>query len=73
MNDIEDIQNNYNAWDTWYGSFECPQCKTDWGASHDGDPPENVVELVRCTCGAILKVSGEWVSNYSLDADLVEE
>lgn len=73
MNEIVDIQDHYTEGDNWYGAFECPNCNTDWGASNDGDPPATVVEYVRCTCNAVLKVSGEWVSNYCLEADLVEE
>lgn len=70
---MKKIEDYFAEGDTWYGSFECPKCNKDWGSCNDGDPPANIVEFVRCTCGAVLKVSGEWVSEYRLDADLIED
>ncbi len=73
MSDIDDIEGHYTEKNSWYGSFDCPNCNTEWGAANHGDPPADIVETVKCTCGAILRVSGEWVSYYSLEAELVED
>lgn len=73
MSVIDSIEDNYTENDNWFGTFECPNCNQDWGPSNQGDPPADVVELVKCTCGAILRVSGEWVSNYTIDAEIMDD
>lgn len=67
---VEPIENYFSKDNSDFGSFFCPNCEDEWGPSNDGDPPCNSVDKVKCTCGAILRVSGEWDSRYSLEADM---
>lgn len=73
MNKIDGIENYFCQGDDTYGTFDCPKCDTTWGYSRHLDPPSDMVEEVRCTCNAILQVSGEWASRYWIDAELVDE
>ena len=70
MTDIEDIRDYYRVNDSTYAVFTCPNCENDWGPSRDADPPQDENSLVKCTCGAILEVSGAWISVYSIEAEL---
>lgn len=70
---IEDIEDHFSEGDDTYGTFDCPKCETTWGHSRYCDPPSDMFEQVKCTCGAILDVSGEWCSSYSIEAELVSE
>lgn len=73
MNNIENIEDYFAKEDGTYGIFECPKCEIIWGPSEHADPPGDIDRKVKCTCGAILEVMGEWVSIYSIEAELVDE
>lgn len=69
---FEDIENHYSRDDNWFGSFDCPNCNQSWGPSNQGDPPGTTVDYVKCTCGEILRVRGEWVSTYEIDVEKMD-
>jgi len=70
---VEDIEDHFSLSPGWWGSFDCPNCGEAWGPSDYGDPPRDEEALVKCTCGQIMRVSGEWVSNYVIDMEAVED
>lgn len=73
MNTIDNIDDQFSRDNNWFGSFDCPNCNQVWGPSHQGDPPETETIDVKCECGAILRVSGEWVSHYEIDVEQLDD
>ena len=73
MNEIVNVTNYYSENDNTFSTFSCPNCETEWGPSSSCDPPANIVEKVKCTCGVILEVSGEWESRYYIDCEISDE
>lgn len=73
MNTIDDIDHHFSRNDNWFGSFDCPNCNQEWGPSNHGDPPATETVDVKCDCGAVLRVSGEWVSEYRIDAEELDD
>ncbi len=74
MNKIEDLENHFSEQSRHnYGYFECPKCNKEWGWPNYNDPPFDMDVRVRCSCSAVLSVSGEWFSTYDLSVDLVDE
>lgn len=71
--DIDNIEHHFNRGDDWFGSFDCPNCNQEWGPSNQGDPPGDLFARVKCDCGAILDVGGEWVSRYEMGVEQVDD
>lgn len=67
--EVENIDERFCPNDDWWGAFDCPNCNQAWGPSKHCDPPITETIDVKCNCGAILRVSGEWVSEYQFDVE----
>ena len=57
-----------------YGTeqFECDECEQQWHLSDtcEAETGDYEKDLYQCNCGAILSLSGEWVSEYQIGVKL---